>query len=47
MHGWMQTSAGICGGEPGVRNSHHTVAGLVECKQQSLTDVRICEHHPD
>lgn len=44
---WIQTSAGVCGGEPCVRNTRHTVAGLVEWKQQGLTDTRILEHHPD
>jgi uncharacterized protein (DUF433 family) len=43
----IQTSAGVCGGEPCVRNTRHTVAGLVEWKQQGLTDACILEHHPD
>jgi uncharacterized protein (DUF433 family) len=30
-----------------VRNTRHTVAGLVEWKKQGLTDARILEHHPD
>src|SRR5215510_2506991 len=44
---WIQTSPGVCGGEPCVRNTRHTVSGLVEWKQQGLTDARILEHHPD
>lgn len=44
---WIQTSSGVCGGEPCVRNTRHTVAGLVEWKKQGLTDARILEHHPD
>jgi uncharacterized protein (DUF433 family) len=44
---WIQTSTGVCGGEPCVRNTRHTVAGLVEWQQQGLTDARILEHHPD
>jgi type III restriction enzyme len=44
---WIQTSPGICGGEPCIRTTRHTVAGLVEWKQQGLTDARIFEHHPD
>ena len=44
---WIQKSAGVCGGEPRVRNTRHTVAGLVEWKQQGVTDGRILEHHPD
>ena len=44
---WIQKSAGVCGGEPCVRNTRHTVAGLVEWKKQGSTDARILEHHPD
>jgi uncharacterized protein (DUF433 family) len=44
---WIQTSAGVCGGEPCIRNTRHTVAGLVEWKKLGLSDHRILEHHPD
>ena len=44
---WIQTSPSVCGGEPCIRNTRHTVAGLVEWKKQGLTDARILEHHPD
>ena len=44
---WIQTSPGVCGGEPCVRTTRHTVAGLVEWKRQGITDERILEHHPD
>ena len=44
---WIQTSPGVCGGEPCVRTTRHTVSGLVEWKKQGLMDVRILEHHPD
>ena len=44
---WIQTSPGICGGAPCVRDTRHTVAGLVEWKQQGVNDARIFEHHPD
>ena len=44
---WIQTSPGICGGEPCVRNTRHTVSGLVEGKLQGLTDAPILVHHPD
>jgi uncharacterized protein (DUF433 family) len=44
---WIQKSPSVCGGESCVRNTRHTVAGLVEWKKQGLTDVRILEHHPD
>ena len=47
MKSWIQKSPGICGSEPCVRNTCHTVAGLVEWKKQGLTDARILEHHPD
>jgi uncharacterized protein (DUF433 family) len=44
---WIQTSPDVCGGEPCIRNTRHTVTGLVEWKKQGLTDARILEHHPD
>ena len=44
---WIQTSPGVCGVEPCVRNTRHTVSGLVEWKRQGVTDARILEHHPD
>ena len=44
---WIQQSPGVCGGEPCVRNTRHTVSGLVEWKKQAVTDARILEHHPD
>lgn len=43
----IQTSPGVCGGEACIRNTRHTVAGLVEWKKQGLTDGRILEHHRD
>ena len=44
---WIQTTPGVCGGEPCIRTTRHTVAGLVEWKHQGLSDARILEHHPD
>lgn len=44
---WMQTTPGVCGGEPCMRTTRHTVAGLVAWKQQGLADARILQHHPD
>ena len=44
---WIQKSPGVCGGEPCVRNTRHTVAGLVEWKKQGVPDTRILEHHLD
>ena len=43
----IQTSAGVCGGEPCIRNTRHTVSGLVEWKKLGLSDSLILEHHPD
>lgn len=47
MKSWIQKSVGVCGGEPCIRTTRHTVAGLVEWKKQGLSDARILEHHPD
>ena len=44
---WIQKLPGVCGGEPCVRNTRHTVSGLVEWKKQGVTDNRILVHHPD
>jgi uncharacterized protein (DUF433 family) len=44
---WIRTSLGVYGGEPCIRKTRSTVAGLVEWKKQELTDARILAHHPD
>jgi uncharacterized protein (DUF433 family) len=44
---WIQTSPGVCGGEPCVRHTRYTVSGLVERKRQGIIDARILEHHPN
>lgn len=44
---WIQKAVGVCGGEPCVRKTRHTVAGLVQWKKQGLPDERILRHHPD
>jgi len=44
---WIQTSVGVCGGEPCIRTTRHTVSGLVEWKKLGLSDSRILERHPD
>jgi uncharacterized protein (DUF433 family) len=44
---WIQTSPGVCGGEPCIRNTRHMVSSLVEWKKQGVSDARILEHHPD
>ncbi len=43
----IQKNPDVCGGEACVRNTRHTVAGLVQWRRLGLTDQRILEHHPD
>ena len=44
---WITRTPGVCGGEACIRNTRHTVSGLVEWRRMGLTDTRILEHHPD
>lgn len=44
---WITKTPGVCGGDACIRNTRHTVHGLVEWKQRGLSDARILEHHPD
>ncbi len=44
---WVTTTPDVCGGEPCIRDTRHTVAGLIEWKHLGLSDARILEHHPD
>jgi uncharacterized protein (DUF433 family) len=44
---WIQKIPDVCGGEACIRNTRHSVSGLVEWKQMALADQRILEHHPD
>jgi uncharacterized protein (DUF433 family) len=44
---WIEKNPGVCGGEACIRNTRHTVYGLVEWKKLGLTEGRILEHHPD
>lgn len=44
---WIQRTPGVCGGEACIRNTRHTVAGLVQWRRLGLSDERILEHHPD
>jgi len=44
---WISKTPGVCGGEPCVRDTRYTVAGLVEWRRLGLSDSRIMEHHPD
>ncbi len=43
----IQKDPGVCGGEARIRNTRHTVAGLVQWRKLGLPDTRILEHHPD
>jgi type III restriction enzyme len=43
----IQETPGICGGEARIRNTRHTVAGLVQWRNLGLSDARILVHHPD
>ncbi|MHB1560784.1 MAG: DUF433 domain-containing protein [Isosphaeraceae bacterium] len=43
----IQRDPAVCGGEARIRNTRHTVAGLVEWRRLGLSDARIIEHHPD
>ena len=44
---WIEKNPDVCGGDACVRNTRHTVSGLVEWKQLGLSDARILEHHAD
>jgi type III restriction enzyme len=44
---WITKTPDVCGGDACIRDTRHTVSGLVEWKQMGLTDARILEHHPD
>ena len=43
----IQKTRGVCGGEPCVRTTRHTVAGLVQWQRLGLSDEQILRHHPD
>jgi uncharacterized protein (DUF433 family) len=44
---WIQKTPNVCGGEPCVRRTRHTVSGLVEWKQLGLSEDQILRQHPD
>jgi uncharacterized protein (DUF433 family) len=44
---WIQKNRGVCGGAACIRNTRHTVAGLVQWRRLGLSDERILEHHLD
>ncbi|NLY01472.1 MAG: DUF433 domain-containing protein [Rhodopirellula sp.] len=47
IRSWIQTTPGVCGGEPCIRNTRHTVAGLVQWRRLGLSDDGILSQHPD
>ncbi len=44
---WIQETTGVCGGEACIRNTRHTVRGLVQWRKLGLSDGQILEQHPD
>jgi uncharacterized protein (DUF433 family) len=44
---WIQRSPHVCGGDACIRNTRHTVWGLVDWRKQGASDSRILQHHPD
>jgi uncharacterized protein (DUF433 family) len=43
----IQKTRGVCGGEPCIRATRHTVAGLVQWQRLGLSDEEILQRHPD
>lgn len=44
---WVQQTPGVCGGEPRIRETRHTISGLVQWRSLGLSDAEILERHPD
>ncbi len=44
---WIQKTPEVCGGDARIRNTRHSVWGLVEWRTLGLSDAKILEHHPD
>ena len=44
---WIEKTSGVCGGEPCIRRTRHTVSGLVECRQLGMNDHSILQSFPD
>jgi uncharacterized protein (DUF433 family) len=44
---WIEKNPKVCGGAACIRNTRHTVVGVVQWRQLGLSDERILEHHPD
>jgi uncharacterized protein (DUF433 family) len=43
----IRKTPNVCGGEACVRDTRHTVSGLVQWRRLGLTDDQIRERHPD
>ncbi len=44
---WVQKTPDVCGGDARIRDTRHTVWGLVQWRQLGLSDAKILEQHPD
>jgi uncharacterized protein (DUF433 family) len=44
---WVQKTPEVCGGDARIRNTRHSVWGLVAWRNLGLSDGEIMEHHPD
>lgn len=44
---WISKTPGVCGGDACIRETRHTVWGLVEWRRLGLSDAEILERHPD
>lgn len=44
---WIQRTEGVCGGAARLRNTRHTIWGLVEWRRLGLSDAEILKRHPD
>ena len=44
---WIEKTPGVCGGDACIRDTRHTIHGLVQWRRLGLSDDRILEHHPD
>ena len=47
MASWVQKTPEVCGGDARIRNTRHSVWGLVEWRKLGLSDDKILEHQPD
>ena len=43
----VRKTPGVCGGEPCIRETRHTVSGLVQWRRLGLSDEDILGRHPD